>query len=531
MLVSSLVCHVARNLHASRLEEVDTFALKFNARKNMDNLRALCALVRDLDKQEIVADLLLQQGGETLRRFYVGIRDNVYMNEADALADLYPGEHNPSTYSMTKARLRDALVNMWYVLQPVQSKNEHEQVEKALLHCEKSIGALRAMVRSGKGLYAEKSLRRVLSLSEKYEFTQILAEAHQLMASIATLNGDSNAVEKHQHRSLEMYQLNTLEIESDALLRQLYSGSFRSAKDVLPEDRLMSIDKRLGEMLSEHQSSFKLKRNVFRGRNYIAQYHHNYALSAHLCEEMEHFYEENSHLLSPARLAETCIHRSCAHFHLGEYETGAQFATTAIENRPEASNNWLIAKNFQLLNTLHLGNVREARDIINSVLNSPNFSNRTLPMQEKWRLYDSLVSFVESTHSKRSYRASVDDLQHIPKDYKGYNIIHVTISLLDMLANDEFDVLVDRVDSLRKYIARHVKSSDPRSHAFLKSMEIMIRQNFNVKKTEALASKHILKLKEEFTQRSEHIEIVPYEMLWKRLQQISDMRKIVEPSS
>ena len=108
----------------------------------------------------------------------------------------------------------------------------------------------------------------------------------------------------------------------------------------------------------------------------------------------------------------------------------------------------------------------------------------------------------------------LNEVPKFSKDKKGMNINILIIQILVLLKDRRWPSIVDRIDALKAYIYRHLKSeSTLRSDTFLSMLAVLPKSAFQWDQVEARPAQ----LRNQLQQGpilSVDFEIVPYEDLW-----------------
>lgn len=184
------------------------------------------------------------------------------------------------------------------------------------------------------------------------------------------------------------------------------------------------------------------------------------------------------------------------------------------------SRNWFAYMQHYFLLALHVGNWELAHEIIKEVDDNPYYKRIKTRAKENWALFKAYLLFF---YPKATYMQSSDFwsfLQQVPehsKDKLGYNVSIIILQFLHGLKHENYEQLLAKEDSLRKYLNSYLKDSNSeRSRLFFRLLIVCIRNDFNPKSTEKKGANWFERLKKVPIPGDAYaqIEIIPYEKLW-----------------
>lgn len=142
-------------------------------------------------------------------------------------------------------------------------------------------------------------------------------------------------------------------------------------------------------------------------------------------------------------------------------------------------------------------------------------------IKEELRVYETYYTFLSGGQARMG--TFLNDTPKFSLDKKGMNINRVILRILILLARNDRPGIIDHAESLELYAYRYL-TKDPttrRSQLFLRLLFLTVRHSFDW----PIIAKQTAKTFTELQQTPRHlstidIEVVPYEVLWGRVQRI-----------
>ncbi|NRB54285.1 MAG: hypothetical protein HRU41_41945, partial [Saprospiraceae bacterium] len=178
----------------------------------------------------------------------------------------------------------------------------------------------------------------------------------------------------------------------------------------------------------------------------------------------------------------------------------------------EGSLNWVVTQQYDCILGFYSRNYDLCAQAI-EILKKHSRQN-----SEIWLIYEAYLYLFQNLGKYEGKRFKLGKfLTAVPrfsKDKKGMNINILIIQILVLLKDRRWPSIVDRIDALKAYIYRHLKSeSTLRSDTFLSMLAVLPKSAFQRDQVEARTAQ----LRNQLQQGpilSVDFEIVPYEDLW-----------------
>jgi hypothetical protein len=114
-------------------------------------------------------------------------------------------------------------------------------------------------------------------------------------------------------------------------------------------------------------------------------------------------------------------------------------------------------------------------------------------------------------------------------DKRGLNIAILIIHVLLLLEENDFDSIISRMDALRTYRTRYLRSRSAKQSAlFFRMLQIMEDASFSYKETEKRTRKfydQLLTIATDTTEIQEGIMILRFETLWKMILELLEKKE------
>ncbi len=479
----------------------------------MKDLVALVQLVSEQDSHDLTGKYLSANHNELVCRLYYGVLSNAYEDESDAISDLFPKNFHQSYFSKIKSDLRDAIIVSWFSLSNTTSDYGEKSIAKATEFCDKALCAMWSMARTGRGTLAMRTLKKVLSLATKYQLTRQRMEANQLLSLLSTSSGDVKLVQKYSGQAVELARVYALEVEASSIVQQLYAGAFGKANAPSKLEKQQDLVEALLR-IRQSGDSFQLRRDTYRGLNFIAQAEQDFKQSIQLTSEMQDFYTEYPHLTSNARSAELHIQLSGAYFNIGRFDMGKEEALHAVNLRPVGSRNWVIANQQLFINMTHLGEFSQASKLVTHVMNTDGFLELPDTITERWYIFDTVLKALMHDHFDFENSHFEVDFNNARKDRTGYNVLLIAIETIRSIFNGELSELIKKKDAIERYNSRYLLEADKRANLFLKCVLLTIREEFDYTRVSILSEQYLSKMSKRYPTNVNQTECIPYGKLW-----------------
>jgi hypothetical protein len=252
------------------------------------------------------------------------------------------------------------------------------------------------------------------------------------------------------------------------------------------------------------------------------------------CEEGINFFEQKK-FDTRKTISILLNQKLISQIQLRHYEDGKKTAREVLALQNEGTHNWYKTLEEHFMLSFHTREYKEAYTVYQTAVNNKGYGFLTGRNKEIWLLFSAYLYFliknnrVEGVHLEKSglenFKLSKfsNDLHEISADKNGLNIPALIINYVLQLASNNKDKLVDGIESMQKYITRHVRKTDAayRSNLFMKLLTHTSEVNYSKKLIAPFAKKYMKEIAEgqlEVMEQGDRIEILPFEYLWVEIQ-------------
>jgi len=229
----------------------------------------------------------------------------------------------------------------------------------------------------------------------------------------------------------------------------------------------------------------------------------------------------NYHLLNKKLSAEITLHRFAE-----AYNTGIE----CLKNIRVGHKNWFTLQDNLITLCLHDKKYDTAFKICRETTSHRQFKFLSPWKKETFTVYRAFLQFFINTGllivpddkpEKHKFRVSKfnNEVPIFSKDKEGFNITILIIQFLLLFTEEKYDKAYDKISSVKEYSKKHLKNdSTYRSYCFLKMLVKLVECNYHKAATISKTNRLYQKLKSrssDIQRTSNHVEIAPFEHLWK----------------
>ncbi|MDX5443581.1 MAG: hypothetical protein LPJ89_07350 [Hymenobacteraceae bacterium] len=490
----------------------------------MDELLKLAKIVTNRRKKLHPLLIFKKKHISKEQLFFTKLLEGEFKTEEEAAAAICGTGPSDPQFKMLKHRLRTKLFNnlLFLDFSDNRIKVSHRYEEK----CNHLLHQARVLMQLSELGLAEKNLKSSLALAREAEFTDIsiycLRNLTKLYAYASRHTAFYPAMEQlQQFTSLFVHEQ---EAEMHAYTARLeLNKSVRARKSFLP--KLIPIIDRLRE-LWEQTGSYNIFENYYMLNLWHKELIGDFKSIVQVTEESEEKLEQGK--INQMRFD----HRYnkfinvSARLRIKDYQQGLHVASEYIKAFERSSNNWFAFMENYFLLAIQSGDYHKAHILSETVANNPHFAKIKQQAQERWRLYRTYLYFVspnEKLLKSFNYYKFINDVPEYSRDKQGFNVAILIIQFLYFLQKDDVESLLNRIESIRKYISTHLRDVfSERSRLFFKLLMLVVQENFDAKVCREKGAKIHKKLQELPPPGDAYaeVEIIPYEDLWNMVLQI-----------
>lgn len=435
---------------------------------------------------------------------------------------------NSSSLRKLKSRLNNRLLNTILIIDP-EVKNL-QIIDRAFLKANKlfSVGNILFVNDAING--AKLCYIQVLELSETYEFTELKLFASSRLRQIA---GDISQDRKDFIKYNAIYKQANREFEAERFVQENYSNLIslisKSRKVVFPltSNELSEIKNKLNKY-KEWCRTYTFERVYFLFMVLTHFLTKKYNEVIKLSDSaIEHFKRRNYSLRKTLLMFQGT--KIMALLESGQYEQGIELSNSIKNEHSYGEYNWYSNIYYLFLLLVYSREYTRAAEELSEMISG--LKNKKLPshLTENINILTAYIYFLNIIGKIRTTKLHnsilnfkinrfLNDIPLFSKDKRGLNISILILHVLIMLANQEYNKIIDRVDALNQYSSRYLrKDATFRSNIMVKMLLAMINADFHPVRTKRYTDELFKKLQtvpRGVTEQGAEVEIVPYEDLW-----------------
>ncbi len=460
---------------------------------------------------------------------YQGLRERKWASEAEMEA-WFEEELGVSRANLRKIkrRLYAKLSNTALFLDA--NEPAFTDFQRAYYNCYRELAIFKVLRGRGAGAAAFRLGNRLLRRAIRFELTEIIIMvARELHMFAGTVQDAPREAIKYARLVREYLEVLSAEIKAEYcyqdVVRMLRSRSSRQEVVELAAE----YSAELSELVSRFDS-YKLHLyayNLFLLRHELES---NYQQMMAQAKEVVAHFEAKKHLVSNTAIFSFLFRMLVAQIQLGKYEDGRQTARQCLDLVQEGTPNWFFSIINYIILSLHSGDYAHARELFERAASHKQFQHQTGRVIEQFRLLEAMLHYLHKVGKldappmpqgqARKFRLSrfLNEVPEFSKDKRGTNVTILIIQILFLLLDREYELVVDRLESLRVYAHRYLRKDETyRSNVFIKLLTLLPTVRFHKHQAARKAVPLLKKLEEVPLSRSKlgsDIEILPYEKLW-----------------
>jgi tetratricopeptide (TPR) repeat protein len=473
-------------------------------------IKLLCSNVKDQTK---------------VMQLYYGIYYNKFEDDQAAIQKLYGGEEVGTKFSKLKNDLETRLLNV--ILASDMTSPKMNERQRAYYKYFKIWSAANMLLRMGIINYAIRLLEKTLKHFEKNEFTFLALESSRLLRNHYFRHiGDYKKGTFYHQKTLKYQEQYHTETTLAGYMDHIVVHYVKDKSDTSHlQEEINQYVKKAQQLLPQRLNAtiiYRLKMlEVIKYMNT-----HNYLETARVCQEaIEYFEKEHPHFRTYITIFLNQWIISCTQ--LQQYQLATNLIQHAFKYLEKGEYNWFKLMEYKTQLAFYMKNYDLAYSTFQDVYQHPNLPQLPTVVQEKWKLYEAYVQFVQSLGKvKNTSQASkrfrlykfLNDVNTFSKDKRGLNIPITIIQACYEISTQNFDKMIDRMEALDKYRSRYLMEEKYiRSNIFIKMLILLVKADFCPNKVLEKVNPYLMDLKKypfnEMTAGHE-LEIIPYTDLW-----------------
>lgn len=495
----------------------------------MNTLKQVVNLItqKRLRKFELLNDIVSKSNENLYYQLYQGIRKKSIETDVDAAKVLYGTNPLDKKYLMLKGRFTKRLLSALFFLDP--ERHSTSKYNRVYYQCHKDLFIIKILRFYGVRVLAVKMAKKLLRNSLNYQFYDVVIHAAEVLRYYASFYGDVGSFDENNKILVNALRNYHAELQSDYLFRSI---NVRFNKSVRIRRELAGLAKKntmeLRNLVLKHDSNI-LEFNMYRVWYLSHQLSQEFEATINICTKAEEFLKSKPDFNQNIKQAELALTKMECYTRLGDVRNGFKYAERCLHYFGAKTVNRLIFLQYYFILTMVDSNYTAALEVYEKAQAHPLFENAPPEIIEKWKIssaylnYMSLLQDDDELQKKNKFKLEkfINEVPIYSKDKSGYNVSILILQLLFLLERGDFSGIMDRMDALKIYRSRYLRSAgDFRSNNFVKMLLIMERKDFDYEKTRRMAMKYLLSMQEKLDQKGgaiSDLEVIPYEDLWARV--------------
>lgn len=459
--------------------------------------------------------------------FYEKLRDGSLKTEQEARDFFFPNNKNAKSYYYRLAQqLEERLLNLLFLIDFNQTATN--EVQKNALVCYRNYAAAQSLMARFMRTSAIKVAEETIKISLKYEFTDVtLPLARTLALHYGLMNPKKQKFRQYSELAEQMQELMNAEILAEKYYAEMYQHyGFGRSSDLVFAKKFIAYSDEL-KIYTQRLSSYRL--NLLSHEVFIAthQFMTDYTKTAEACREALHFFKQQQQRDSRVVIINFTSRLMAALHMLGHHQAVIEEGQKIMPIIPDHNVNWFNTSEALICAYLHSKQYELALDALVKVKNNPALSKQPSILQERWRTVEAMIYYLirtgrlqkpEGVEFNFRTKKFINEFTTSLQDKSGNNIVLITLMILFLLLDEDYNSIIDKIDSLKIYAHRHLRRDETyRSNCFIKMVLQLEKGNFHPVAVQRKAEPYYKKLLAVPLHKAKQdygLEIIPFETLW-----------------
>ena len=486
----------------------------------MEALKQLISILnkKRLSKIEILDRSFLSEKESLFTKFYEGIVNGSFTSDDDASMFLYQSDSKDLRYRKLKSRFKKRLINTLYFI----DLNEYQPDTQSRIFFELSHirGAINVLMKLGNSFLPNKLITdnfdKALKLGDLEvlkEFSFKLLVDHAVNMEAKDFFAELERFEKFQKASIKEYRAKILYYKSVIIFQKKYSN-----------ENILFLKEELEHLQASLDDDDSFQTFYSLNKAFLFYYENEVDVEKlrYYCDANEQLFLRFSTQVKSMQIGTNSLYK--IKLLIAQRQFNEAYTLCAnVEHlfQPKGNYNWMVIKEFSFLAALQNEDIPTATGILEEVAAQLKFKHSTSPIQEKWKIYEGYLVFLDEYLNKKPFKFNFAKLDNeVPtysQDKSGFNFALRVLEILYQLAKRNFDDIIQRGDALRVYKNRylHKNKQTLRSHAFIKLLIKMEKYDFDFAQLAKYESEDLTILKSTTNRfNSGEWEVIPYDRLW-----------------
>lgn len=461
---------------------------------------------------------------------YEGIKSGRFTNDKDASEYFYgKGPKSEVNYKKLKARLQKRLINTIFFIDLNQP--DYNEFQRAYYNIYKEWAATKILLGRAARRTAISIAERIINTAIRFEFNDLVLDiARALRSHYGSIEGNKQKFKRFDAIVKKHWEILNAELLAEEYYHNIVSN-FINTKAANPKIEEMAVEYTTKlKKYTRNLHSYRL--NLYAFLVFVLRYQisNDYKNMLIQCEQAIHYFESKQQSSSKVAIFTFLFKMLDCYTQLKKFDEGEIIANRCLKLLPDGSANWFFTLGQFLLLSFHANKLEKAYEIFCKSTEHKNFKLLYDNSAENWRVYEAYIYYFISIGAIKppaklkpriqSFRIQkfLNEVPVYSKDKRGMNIPILIIHILFLLQKQDYDNVIDRVESLNQYCYRYLRKDDTyRSNCFIKMLLQLPKANFHKQGVLRKSKKYFNKLKMHplnISKQANEIEIMPYEILW-----------------
>jgi hypothetical protein len=461
------------------------------------------------------------------------IKDGTIKTDEDAAKHFYGNKAKPNEgkYRVFKNEFKNRLLNTLYFIDT--NHPTFTDFQTAYYAAQHQWGAINLLYRRGLISAANALAERLLTDCKKFELTDLcMLILERLKTTYAKQVGDKK---KYQDFKIQFWHYKNMweaehlamEVFDDIRIDYVKSTAFRPETSLRAQQALDSI-----EHLREQFDSFMFIFHYFAVKEAVYSAKHDWKGVITVCDETLALFEAKPFTMK-VYIGIIKNQKVIALLMLKRYEECQITLNEALDLQELGNVNWFKTMEKKVLLAFHTAHYTGGYATYKEVQDLKEFKNLQGHSAEIWKLFEAnfylagsmglLDKNKELTLGKFKLNKFLNDIPTFGLDKKGMNIPVLVMQIALMITEKMYDALIDRIETIEKYVVRNVPKTDIanyRSNQMIKILLEIPKAGFMRKVLERTTKKLLEDLKSvpfDLRETGYKVEVLPYDELWMKL--------------
>ncbi|HET6401629.1 MAG TPA: hypothetical protein VFH95_09545, partial [Candidatus Kapabacteria bacterium] len=433
--------------------------------------------------------------------------------------EIFGCPENDQTYIRVRSQLKRLLLSRLFHL----DIRTGSLLRKAIYRNAKEVFCIRVLVFFNARSFAMWLIPPALERARKFELTSDRIELLLQLRQNATINGDKSDFAKYSYELEEAEQFRTAEMKMHAMDEAINVELVGKAEVSDRARNLANESRPKAARLFEECPTFNIGLDYFRIATLAAEASNDYADNVRLCQQAEQFLSGFPHLINPSIHGQFAVKRLTSALAIHDWESFASALKICETRFTPGGNNWYVWKEYEFLQLLHSNQLREAETLHQSIAASDRFASQPEQVRQKWMLFGHYAELASWTLDqsvplirRKTFERIARELPIYKRDKAGYDAALLILQQLLFASSGNLDGMIQKSDSLKRYISRYLKNRrDTQLYAFLKMLILLQKCDFDIAQAERRGEEYVAQFSRYGREIVDEKQTLPYDLMWR----------------